>query len=130
MDWFAAFGILHDWVSDRGTHLKNEMVRLLREATRANHFFKLAYCPWSNGTVEVVRREMLRAMRALASEFQLQMNAWPSLVPLIQSALINTILDRLGGRCPLTAFMGLPRDSPLVLITRKVGDTVKVHSIE
>lgn len=51
MDLFAAFGIVHDWVSDKGIHLNNELVRLLHQATRASHHFTLAYCPWSNGTV-------------------------------------------------------------------------------
>ena len=28
--WFASFGVVEQWISDRGTHFKNELVRLLR----------------------------------------------------------------------------------------------------
>ncbi len=67
-NWFAAFGTAPQWVSDRGPHFKNEVVRGLREATRGFHYFTYAYCPWTNGTVEFVYRELLRVMRALVSE--------------------------------------------------------------
>ncbi len=29
LKWFAAFGVASKWVSDRGTHFKNELVRIL-----------------------------------------------------------------------------------------------------
>lgn len=128
--WFASFGVVNHWVSDRGTHFKNELVRIIREETNSSHHFTLAYCPWSNGTVEVVCREMLRATRALLSEFQLPHNAWPSILPVVQSALNNTILKRLANRCPLTAFTGLPQDTPLSSIIRKSNEIVKVHSVD
>jgi len=67
LDWFASFGVVRQWISDRGSHFKNEVVRALREQTNGSHHFTLAYCPWSNGTVEVVCRELLRATRALLS---------------------------------------------------------------
>ena len=113
IEWFALFGVVTQWVSDRGTHFKNELVRLLRDAYKANHHFTLAYCPWSNGTVEVMNRELLGATRALLSEFQLSRHCWPSVVPIVQSALNNSKLKRLGNRCPLTVFKKLLADSPL-----------------
>ena len=56
-------------------------------------------------------------------------------MPVVQSALNNSILERIGNRCPLTAlnavnFTGLPQDNPLASITRKVGKKVQVHSID
>ncbi|CDF38965.1 unnamed protein product [Chondrus crispus] len=45
LDWFASFGVVYHWVSDRGTHFKNEVVRTLREQTGGSHHFTLAYCP-------------------------------------------------------------------------------------
>ena len=130
IDWFAAFGVVQQWVSDRGSHFKNEVVRLLKEKTNSGHHFTLAYCPWSNDTVEVVCRELLRASRAILSEYQLPNKCWPSIMPVVQSALNNSILERLANRCPLTAFTGLPQDSPLVSFTRKVGEKIQVHSID
>ena len=131
ISWFSSFGVVTQWVSDRGTHFKNELVKVLREQLKANHHFTLAYCPWSNGTVEVVCRELLRVMRAILSEYELPLTAWPKLLPVVQSALNNSKLPRLGNRCPLTAFTGLPQDTPLAtikmtnkkkIVTRNIGD--------
>ena len=51
---FSAFGGVSQWVSDRGTHFKNELVKILSEQIRVEHHFTLAHCPWSNGTVDAV----------------------------------------------------------------------------
>eukprot|EP00171_Calliarthron_tuberculosum_P021340 IDg21340t1 len=99
LTWFSSFGVVRNWVSDRGSHFKNELIRILKESLQGHHHFTLAYCPWSNGTVEVVCRELLRALRALLSEFKLSAKRWPSVFPLVQSALNSSILPRLGGRC-------------------------------
>jgi len=130
IEWFAQFGVVTQWISDRGTHFKNELVRLLSERYKANHHFTLAYCPWSNGTVEVVNRELLRASRALLSEFQLPQRCWPNVLPMVQSALNNAKVQRLGNRCPQTVFTSRSQDSPLTSITRTHGGTTKVHSME
>ena len=127
--WFAAFGVVSNWVSDRGSHFKNELIRILRESYRTSHHFTLAYCPWSNGTVEVVCRELLRATRALLSEFQLNQKCWPSVLPMVQSALNNSILERLGNLTPQGVFTSLPTSSPLSAVTRQDGEVTKVYKI-
>lgn len=129
LKWFTTFGTVHQWVSDRGPHFKNELVKHLRESTKAHHHFTLAYCPWSNGTVEVVCRELLRATRALLSEFQLPVKAWPTVLPIVQSALNNSPLQRLSGHCPLTALTGLPQDNPLLSIKTKEQGVTKIRNI-
>lgn len=48
---------------------------------KSSHHFTLAYCSWSNGTVEVVFRELLRSTRAILSEFQILSHHWPSIFP-------------------------------------------------
>jgi len=80
--------------------------------------------------VEVVCRELIRTMRALSSEYQLPFKLWPVVVPVVQSVLNNTVLDRLGGACPLSAFTSLPADSLLLVIKRTDRGSVKVSSIE
>lgn len=67
--WFSSFGVLHQWVSDRDSHFKNELIEQLREKVKSEHHFILASCPWSNETVEVVCRELLRASITLLSEY-------------------------------------------------------------
>lgn len=82
--WFSTFGVVLDWVSDRGSHFRNSVVKHLREQNHASHRFTLAYCPWSKGTVEVVNREILRLLRALCSELKIPFREWPNLLPLVQ----------------------------------------------
>lgn len=127
--WFSAFGVVTDWVSDRGSHFKNELVRILQDSLKSSHHFTVAYCPWSNGTVEVVCRELLRATRAITSEFQMPQQAWTSVIPLVQSTLNNSTLVRLGNRCLLTIFTNLAISSPISAIKERRGETVKVHSL-
>ena len=68
LKWIASFGTVNKWVTDRNSHFKNEVAACLEEQTNVGHYFTLAYCPLSNGTVEVVCEELLRALRALLSE--------------------------------------------------------------
>lgn len=116
-------------ISDRGSDLQNEEVRTLREETNGEHYFTLAYCPWSNGTVQVVCCEVREAMCGLFSEFQLAQKSWPSVVPLGQSILKNAPLARLGNRCPLTVITGLPQDSPLLSIKTNSKGKTTIHTI-
>ena len=123
VSWFDLFGVVRTWVSDRGSHFKNEVVSSLREQTGGSHHFTLAYFPWSNGTVEVVCRELLRATRALISEFQLPHKCWPDVIPVVHSELNFTPLERLDKRCGLTVFTGLPQDITLQSLKAKVEET-------
>ena len=114
--WVSAFGTVPQWVSDRGSHFKNEVVRGLQEKTHRSHHFTHPYCPWTNGTVEMVCGELIRAMRAILSEFQLPFKMCPQALPTVQALLNSTPLRRLGNRAPITAFTALPPDSPLQVI--------------
>jgi hypothetical protein len=88
----------------------------LRQTLRTRHHFTVAYTPWSNGTVEVVNREIMRVFRALLDEFQIQQVDWPDLVKLVQFVLNNSPSPRLNGLAPITAFTGLSSTSPLTSI--------------
>ncbi|ETV67425.1 hypothetical protein H257_16401 [Aphanomyces astaci] len=79
----------------------------------ANHHITTAYSPWANGTVEVVNRLVLRAVKALLSEMKLNADEWPHALPLVQGALNHQPADRLGGIVPVKAFTGLPAKTPL-----------------
>jgi hypothetical protein len=115
--WFSTFTICGTWCSDQGSHFKNRVVAGVSKALGTQHTFTVAYSPWSNGTVEVVCREVLRALRALISELHLQFKHWPSVVPILQSMLNNQPADRLKGMAPVTAMTALPASTPLLSIT-------------
>ncbi|GMF31124.1 unnamed protein product [Phytophthora fragariaefolia] len=87
MDRFMRFGPVPQWVSDRGTHFKNKILGLLRKSYGSAHHFTTAYCPWPNGSVEVVNRVLLKCLRAMLSELKLHLSNWPTVLPLVQSAL-------------------------------------------
>ncbi|GMF41277.1 unnamed protein product [Phytophthora fragariaefolia] len=107
IDWFKRFGVVHTWDSDQGPHFTREGLTgcvIYYERTTA-------YSPWANGSVEVVNRLLLRRLKAMASELKLQIKQWPTLLPLVQSALNGMPSNRLGAIAPITAFAGLPGSS-------------------
>ena len=100
LHWLGVFGSM-DWVvTDQGSHFKNVLIKRLTDESRVHHHFTTAYCPWANGTVERVCREVLRACRALLSEWKLAQQDWPAVTEAFQSVLNNTPLKRLGPRHP------------------------------
>ncbi|OWZ24452.1 Retrotransposon protein [Phytophthora megakarya] len=72
------------WVSDQGTHFKNRVIEALKHLLGAHHHFTTARCPWSNGTIEVVTREVLRCARSLLSEWSLATTEWTLVIKIIQ----------------------------------------------
>jgi hypothetical protein len=110
---FAEFGVALTLVSDKDSHFKNKVISELRQLTRGQHLFSLPYTPWSNGTVEVVNRELLRCLKSLRLEFKIPFKSWPSLLPMVQSALNNTIMSRLGNRSSKEVLLGLPTSTPI-----------------
>jgi transposase InsO family protein len=46
MLWFAVFGVVLLWISDRGSHFKNEVVKRVQKELKAKHHFTTANCPW------------------------------------------------------------------------------------
>ena len=116
LDWFKRYGVVRQWVSDQGTHFKNEIMEQLRKLLGAGHHFVTAYCPWANGTVEVVNRVVLGMLRAMLSELKKPVTAWPELLPLVQSAINMTPSDRMDGVAPVTAFTALPATTQLDVV--------------
>jgi hypothetical protein len=41
------FGVVLLWISDRGSHSKNEVVQRVQKELKAKHHFTTANCPWS-----------------------------------------------------------------------------------
>jgi RNase H-like domain found in reverse transcriptase/Integrase zinc binding domain/Integrase core domain len=115
-EWFSSFGVASIWVSDQGSHFKNHLVQGLSDILRTRHHFTTAYTPWSNGTVERLCREVLRAVRALLAELRLSFTEWPKVVMLFQAVVNHTPSKHRGGVAPVTAFTGLPPTTPLLAV--------------
>jgi transposase InsO family protein len=112
IEWFAAFGVGQQWVSDQGSHFKNTVVADIQKQPGANHNFSTAYSPWANGTVEAVCKQTIRAARAMLSKMYLAPQEWPCVLPAIQTVLNNSPSSYMAGQTPLTAFTGHARDTP------------------
>ncbi|ETV82011.1 hypothetical protein H257_05537 [Aphanomyces astaci] len=85
------------WVSDSGSHFKNEQVSTLGRMFGVHHHFVTPHCPWANGTVEVVNQIVDRTLKTMCSEMRLQPGDWPGVLLIVQSALNQQSADRLDG---------------------------------
>lgn len=65
------------WNSGRGSHFKNKVMTVVNRRLHSHYEFTTPYCPQSNTTVETVCNEVLRACRALLSEFRVKEAEWP-----------------------------------------------------
>ena len=127
VEWCSMFGVPNTLMSDGPTHFKNETLRLVAKGLKAHHHFTLAYCPWSNGAVERLGRELLRVVRSVLSELQMDKKEWPDLIPIVQSVLNNSPSPQRGNVCPITAFMGREPTPPIRTFLRNA--TVKTVTL-
>jgi len=111
------------WVTDQGSHFKNEAMALIARQLGTQYHFTTAYTPWANGSVEVLNRQLKRCVHALLSERQLHPTEWSLVLPAVVTALNHQPSPRLAGVAPITAFTCLPAQSPLrVFFTSRPHD--------
>ncbi|KAH7467435.1 Transposon Ty3-G Gag-Pol polyprotein [Phytophthora ramorum] len=111
--WHSRFGLPPVWISDQGSHFKNEVVSELSRRLRTQQQFTPAYCPWINGSVERVNRDILQVIRTMILEYKINHSDWVYLVPMVQSSLNHTAVPSLGHKAPVELFTGLPCPTPL-----------------
>jgi transposase InsO family protein len=96
IQWTADFGTPQCWVSDSGTHFKNQVLTKLSKQLQAEQDIIVAYSPWINGSIERVNRDILQVMRVMIKELKLNVNEWPYLVPAVPHNLNHTPMQSLG----------------------------------
>lgn len=121
--WISYFGGM-DWlVTDQGSHFKARLMKGLTEEMHIKHHFTVAYCPWSNGTVESLCKEVFRIAHALLSEWKPSVGQWPAILDAIQNIINQSAVQRLGRngarklRCPMEVFSGL---QPPAMVIRPI----------
>ena len=114
--WIARFTKPEWLVSDRGTHFKCTLLQHLAKCFNIKHHFTLAYCPWSNGTIERVNRDIKSLLKILERESRGKASDWPYVLPAVMSVLNNTPSERLGGFAPKEVYMGLPKYNPFTML--------------
>ena len=101
-------------MSDGPTHFRNESIRLLAKDLRTRQHFTMAYCPWSNGAIERLGKELLRVSRSVLSELQLSPDVWPDLLPVFQSVINNSLSPQRNYIAPITSFTGQQPSPPIL----------------
>ena len=133
--WIRTFTAPRTWVSDQGSHFKNEVLRFLAKSHSIKHNFSVAYSPWANGTVESLMRPVLAATRAMLGELKLGPQDWPSVIPAISTALNEAPLERLGrrddgiARCPLEVMTGIRPRRHILSIVPEGANFLNGHTI-
>ena len=116
LDWFKRFGNVPVWVSDQGSHFKNTLMDLLRNREGITHRFTTPHCPWANSRIERVNLDIVNVMRVLSAEFKMAFDAWPTLLPRLQSVLNNTPRASLADRAPIELHIGRDKSTPIASI--------------
>ena len=104
--WSAQHGLPKWVISDGGSHFKNTLLEELTSLMGIRHHVTLAYCPWANGSVEVVGKDLLWTMRALCSEFRTGLDEWDLLLPLVEMVINHRDRDVLGTRSAIEVMTG------------------------
>jgi Integrase core domain len=125
MRWLAVFDVVLVWISDRGSHFKNELVQRVQKELKAKHHFTTANCPWSNSTIESACKQVIRALYAVLSELKMYADEWPEVVNVVQSVLNNSLSTRLNKRTPMLVFTGHAETRPPALMLK---DNVPVNA--
>ena len=61
----------------QNTHFKNELIDNLNKNLHAHHYFTTPYIFRSNGTLEIVCKDVLRAAPTLLFQLRMDMKQWP-----------------------------------------------------
>ena len=108
------------WVSDTATHLKNAILTRLREASRVDHQFAVAYSPWFNGTCERMVKEV-RSLRSILLAQHRAVSEWVDVLPGVQWAFNTAFRPRYGSTPYHVTFGRAPRTSLSVLAIALLG---------
>ncbi|KAG2786225.1 hypothetical protein PC129_g20613 [Phytophthora cactorum] len=106
--WHARFGPPPVWTSDQGSQFKNEVVSKLSRRLWTAQQFTPVNCPWINGSVERVNRDILQVIRTVILEYKINRRDWLYLMPSVQASINHTAVRSLANRAPVELFTGLP----------------------
>ena len=109
---------------------KNKVIERLTRTYDIKQEFTLPYCPWSNGSVEIVNRSIKRVLTTAIIEQKLQSSEWPYLLPLVMNAINGSKSNRLDENSPREVFMGLPGFNPFKAIYNPKKTTITELKLE
>ncbi|KAE9096245.1 hypothetical protein PF006_g23829 [Phytophthora fragariae] len=113
LDWNSRYSMPQLLISDTATHFKNQLLEELCHKTQMTQSFTLAYCPWINGSVERLNRDILQVLRVILLEYKVEQDNWAALLPLIQANLNHSPVASLANHAPAEVFLGVKAKTPL-----------------
>ena len=97
------------------SHFKNDLLRELADLLGIAHQITLPYCPWANGSVEVVGKDLFWTLRGVCSELWMAADEWDLVAPLLGYIINHRYRDVLGGRSAIEVVTGQAPDSAVNL---------------
>ena len=116
LKWSAKYGLPEWIITDGGSHFKNKAMKMLTDQMGIQHHITLAYCPWANGSIEIVGKELLWTTRAVLSELGYSATDWTLVLPLINYVLNHREREVLGRRTPIEVMTGRKPIQPTKLV--------------
>lgn len=117
-DWSHTFGTPKQFLSDQGSHFKNEVVEELARALAVlKHHFTTPHCPWANGSIERVNLEILNILTMLLSETGVPFWQWPYFLSSVQDILNSYRSKSLDDYCARKVFMNKERTNLIKVVT-------------
>ena len=113
--WAAQRGLPCWMISDGGPHFDNELMEALAQVLGYDHHITMPCCPWANGSVEVVGKDLCWTLRALCSEFQASVDEWDLVLPLAEYAINHRRRAILGDRSAVEIMTGRQPRTPVDL---------------
>ncbi|MAA69217.1 MAG: hypothetical protein CL915_10755 [Deltaproteobacteria bacterium] len=108
LKWASHHGLPEWLISDGGSHFRNSIMEEMTAMLGIRHHITLAYCPWANGSVEVVGHDLVFTCRTLTSEFRANVDEWDLVLGLIEFTANNRERDVLGKRSAIEVMTGQP----------------------
>jgi hypothetical protein len=79
----TTFGTVSQWASEQGGHFANTFTQAVARQLKVTHRWTTAYAPWTDGTVQVFCRSVLKALRRLCSDCSMSFVECAEVFPII-----------------------------------------------
>jgi len=87
LEWRSIFGRSKIYVSDQASYFVSETLKQLCKRMGEEQHFVTAYAHYSNGTIEIVNRNIINLLRCMISELRSDKSDWPWFVKLVEHAI-------------------------------------------
>jgi hypothetical protein len=113
--------------SDGGSHFDNQVVKKLAKVRGWKHTICTPYAKWAHGVAEHNNKEVLKILRPLCRQLDVEVNKWPTVIKLVQSAMNRQRRQSRGGMSPIELTTGI---KPMTAAAMLYQDGVMVEQLD